>query len=139
MNKLTLIVIFLLPALGVAALYYAVKRDMRENASSDAQKPPATKVIRYAPPNVLPKRSAKGYCYSSRLIPYRSDAWRCNVYVQPTAPLSGAVVHDPCFSAPQSKQVVCDSDPARSDTDFILEHSDPLPPRDDLSTPPPDH
>lgn len=78
-----------------------------------------TAVIQYQPPINPPDSGREGSCWTGSIAaPYRTDAWRCT---------EGNDIHDPCFSLPNGKFVVCGANPAARNNGFALRLTKPLP------------
>jgi hypothetical protein len=77
-----------------------------------------TEVTVFRPPVPIgPSRS--GECWTDSIAVSRSGCWRCRV---------GNEIYDPCFSsAGLTGAVICDANPAKGSTGFILKLAKPLP------------
>ncbi len=120
MRRTILPLIFLIPAIGVAALYIAVKSRAKRGLlpKPDEQSVP-TRVIRYTPPATLPDENGEGDCWTNSIAaPYRADAWRC---------MAGNSIHDPCFTVAKPDAVICGMNPSNGGAGFVLKLTKPLP------------
>jgi hypothetical protein len=83
---------------------------------------PPTQIIAYIPPQPTSSTLVEqGSCWTNSIAaPFRADAWRCAV---------GNGISDPCFQIPQSKNLLCNINPAtpNSTSSFVLKLTQPLP------------
>lgn len=82
-----------------------------------------TQIIQFHPATDL-NATAAGNCWTNSLAAARADAWRCMV---------GNIIYDPCFEmlgARQSRDVVCDSNPATGRKGIQVNVTQPFPKAD---------
>lgn len=76
----------------------------------------ATEVVNFDPPT--PNEAQDGACFAASIASTRADAWRCSV---------GNRIYDPCFTASDTKSVVCGANPITGVAGFKLNLTKPLP------------
>jgi hypothetical protein len=75
-----------------------------------------TEVVAFDPPT--PNEAQDGICFAASIASTRTDAWRCSV---------GNRIYDPCFTATDTKSVVCGANPITGVPGFKLNLTKPLP------------
>ncbi len=76
-----------------------------------AMQPAPTRVVTFVPaarPHDTPKTAV---CGPSLAAGYRKDAHQCSV---------GAATYDPCFALPQAGRALCDVDPRKASSGFVV-------------------
>lgn len=71
----------------------------------------------------IPKDNKSGSCWTTSIASANDKAWRCNV---------GNFIHDPCFEI-DTNRLVCNVDPEITENGFVLNLTEALPPRENLS------
>jgi hypothetical protein len=124
------IVLMLIILFGIGQFFISSPSSISPSGSASSttsiQTPPSnppTQIVAYVPPQ--PARSTlveQGSCWTNSIAaPFRADAWRCAV---------GNGISDPCFQIPQSKNLLCNVNPAKpnSTSSFVLQLTKSLPP-----------
>lgn len=99
----------------------SVSNTPAQSTTSTTPTGPATNVITFATPSVLPTAQKSGSCWTNSISqPFRIDAFRCTV---------GNTIYDPCFKTSDSGLIFCQMNPTSTapTASFVIKLTKPLP------------